>query len=151
MKKLIFMVLIVSTTFSGIAQDKGIAKRAKREQMSAEQKNQLILKKMILDLDLSTSQQNEVSPLIASQSAKREVKKAEILKNKEEKKLLTAQQKFDMKNEMLTNQIEMKAKMKQILSKDQMVKWEANQEKRMERNHKRMKQVKNKQKNEVSE
>ena len=151
MKKSILMLLLASTTFSAIAQEKNLAKREKAEQMSVEQKNQLMLKKMTLDLDLSTSQQNEVSGLIAAQSAKREAKKAEMLKNKADKKAITAQQKFDRKSEMLNNQIEMKEKMKKILSKDQMVKWETQKDKRMANNHKRMKQHRNKAKKEVSE
>lgn len=151
MKKSILMLLLATTTFSAIAQEKNLAKRDKAEQMTVEQKNQLLLKKMILDLDLSTSQQNEVSVLIAAQSAKREAKKAEMLKNKADKKAITAQQKFDRKSEMLNNQIEMKEKMKKILSKDQMVKWETQKDKRMVNNHKRMKQHRNKVKKEVSE
>lgn len=151
MKKSILMLLLATTTFSAIAQEKNLAKRDKAEQMTVEQKNQLMLKKMTLDLNLSTSQQNEVSALIAAQSAKREAKKAEMLKNKADKKTITAQQKFDLKSEILNNQIEMKEKMKKILSKDQMAKWETQKDKRQEKNHKRMKQHRNKAKKEVSE
>ena len=42
--------------------------------MSIEQRNQLQLKKMTMDLDLNENQQKEMSKLIAEQSAKREAK-----------------------------------------------------------------------------
>ena len=77
---------------------------------------------------------------------------SEMLKEarKEAKKPLTANEKFEMKNKSLDNQIEMKAKMKKILNTEQMQKWEANKEKRKAHTNKMKKQHKNKMKREVS-
>ena len=151
MKKLIFtLALITSLSFAGIAQEKESGKREATEKLSVEQRNALQLKKMTLNLDLTASQQKEIAPIIAEQTTKMEAKRSEMKARKESKKTLTANEKFEMKNKSLDNQIEMKAKMKKILNTEQMQKWEANKEKRKAHTNKMKKQHKNKMKREVS-
>ena len=151
MKKLIFtLALITSLSFAGIAQEKESGKREATEKLSVEQRNALQLKKMTLNLDLTASQQKEIAPIIAEQTTKTEAKRNEMKARKEAKKPLTANEKFEMKNKSLDNQIEMKAKMKKILNTEQMQKWEANKEKRKAHTNKMKKQHKNKMKREVS-
>ena len=131
MKKIaLAIVLTAGLALNGIAQEKKSAAKADTEKMSAEQRNQLQLKKMTLELDLSAAQQKEMAALIAEQSSKREAKMAEMKAGKEAKKQLTANEKFEMRNKMLDEQIEHKAKMKKILSKEQFEKWEDNHKKR---------------------
>jgi protein CpxP len=151
MKKLIFtLALITSLSFAGIAQEKVSEKREATEKLSVEQRNALQLKEMTLNLDLTVSQQKEIAPIIAEQTTKMEAKRSEMKARKENKKTLTANEKFDLKNKSLDNQIEVKAKMKKILNADQMQKWEANKEKRKTQMHKRGKQNKNNPQGEVS-
>ena len=146
MKKLIFtLALITSLSFTGIAQEKEPEKRDGTEKLSPEQRNALQLKSMTLNLDLTASQQKEIAPIIAEQTTKMDVKRSEMKARKETKKPLTANEKFEMKNKSLDNQIEMKAKMKKILNADQMQKWETNKGKRKTQAHKMKKEYKLKQ------
>ena len=136
MKKLattLVMVLIFS--FNGFSQEPG-ERKMEKPQLSTEQRNQLRLKRMTLELDLSVSQQKEMAAIIAEQSAKREAKMAEIKKQKEAKKELTADEKFALRNQILDEQIAHKAKIKKILNEKQFAKWEANSEKRQHKMHK---------------
>ena len=150
MKKLIFtLVLITSLSFTGMAQEKESGKRDATEKLSPEQINALQLKEMTLNLDLSPSQQKEIAPIIAEQTTKREAKRTEMKAQKETKKPLTANEKFEIKNRSLDSQIDMKVKMKKILNAEQMEKCEANKEKRKTQMHKMTKQHKNKSQGDV--
>ena len=130
MKK-VFIIAVLAISLSSLAQDrKERHSKGAMEQMTPEQRNQLHLKKMILDLDLNAKQQEQVAAIMAEQTAKREAMKAERKAKMEEAKA----NRFEMKNRMLDEQIEMKNKMKSILSADQFAKWEL----RKDRNNKRM-------------
>jgi hypothetical protein len=125
MKKLITIALIAIISLSSYAQDKkerqGKPERNPMEKFTPEQRNQLILKKMTLELDLNAAQQKEMSKIIAEQSAKREAR----MKNKKDKtEKPTSDEIFEMKNKMLDEQIEMNGKMKKILSPEQFQKWD---------------------------
>ena len=128
MKK-VFIIAVLAISLSSLAQDrKERHSKGAMEQMTPEQRNQLHLKKMILDLDLNAKQQEQVAAIMAEQTAKREAIKAERKAKMEEAKA----NRFEMKNRMLDEQIEMKNKMKSILSADQMEKWEMMKEKNRE-------------------
>lgn len=129
MKK-VFIIAVLAISLSSLAQDqKERHSKGAMEQMTPEQRNQLHLKKMILDLDLNAKQQEQVAAIMADQAAKREAMKAERKAKMEEAKV----NHFEMKNKMLDEQIEMKNKMKGILSADQLAKWETLKEKNRER------------------
>ena len=140
MKKLIIAALLV-LGISTYAQDKKeMEKRSNRPEMekfSPEQRNQLMLKKMTLQLDLNGKQQEQMGQIISEQSAKREVMMAHHREMKKNDKKPTADERFAMKNKMLDEQIVMKAKMKKILSPEQFEKWsnlkEKHQGKKVER------------------
>ena len=133
MKKL-FVVALLFVGLTNFEQEKkGIVERGERaemEQLTPEQRNVLQLKKMTLDLNLTASQQKQLEPIIAEETNKREAKKTEMKARKETKKTLTANEKFELKNKNLDEQIELKAKMRKILTDDQMKKWEMKKEKR---------------------
>lgn len=135
MKKTLLIVLAIVSLSGAYAQER-TTEKPRRERMTLEQRNQLQLKRMTANLDLTPSQQKEMAVIIADQNSKREAKIAEIKANKEAKKQLTADERFKMENEKLDAQIEHKAKMKKILNKEQFEKWEKNQEKRNEKMHK---------------
>ena len=129
MKK-VFIIAVLAISLSSLAQDrKERHSKGEMEQMTPEQRNQLHLKKMILDLDLNAKQQEQVAAIMAEQTAKREAMKAERKAKMEEAKV----NHFEMKNKMLDEQIEMKNKMKGILSANQLAKWETLKEKNRER------------------
>ena len=95
------------------------------EKLSSEQRTQLMVKKMTLELDLNAKQQEQVKQIIAEQMVKREEMRAEQMDKKEEDKKRTADQIFVIKNKILDEQIAMKNKMKTILSPEQLDKWNA--------------------------
>ncbi|MFV8268357.1 hypothetical protein ACNQGP_00285 [Flavobacterium sp. GT2N3] len=125
MKKLFIIALLVVGMASFAQERKARSERAQMEQLTPEQRNQLHLKKMTLELDLNASQQNEMSKIIAEQSAKRETKKAERKETNESvKKQLTSDALFAKKSMMLDEQIVMKKRMKKILTSEQYEKWD---------------------------
>ncbi|WP_052257169.1 hypothetical protein [Flavobacterium sp. AED] len=134
MKKLIIAALLV-VGMSSFAQDKKeMEKRPRRDEMekfTPEQRNQLMLKKMTLDLDLNAKQQEQMKQIIAEQSTKREAMRTARKANQEKP---TSDELFAMKNKMLDEQIVMKNKMKSILSPEQFEKWDAMKEKQHQRN-----------------
>jgi Spy/CpxP family protein refolding chaperone len=99
------------------------------EQMTPEQRTQIHLKKLTLDLDLNTSQQEQIGKILAEQSANRETMRA----NRKVKMEAVKANRFEMRNKMLDEQIEMKNKMKGILSPEQYTKWETLREKNKEK------------------
>ena len=123
MKKLILAIALVMTTLT-FAQDR----KQGREKLTPEQQSELHVKKMTLDLDLDAQQQKEVKTIFLEQAKKREAKMAEMKAKREKGEKPSADERFEMKNEMLDNQIEMKAKMKKILKPEQYKKWEENRE-----------------------
>ena len=130
MKKVCIVALLVIGLSSFAQERKERHPKGEMEQMTPEQRNQLHLKKMTLDLDLNAKQQEQLTKILADQSAKREAMKAEHKVKMEEVKAI----RFEMKKKILDEQIEMKNKMKSILSAEQFSKWEMKKEK----NNKRM-------------
>ena len=125
MKKLLIAALLVvgMTTFAQV-EKKAEGKRAKMEQFTPEQRNELRLKKMTLELDLNASQQKEIAAIIKEQDAKREAMKAEHKALKDGGKKMTSDERFAMKSKMLDDQKVMKDRMKKILNPEQFKKWE---------------------------
>jgi hypothetical protein len=143
MKKLFIVALLVVGMTSFAQERKARPERAQMEQMTPEQRNQLHLKKLTLELDLNASQQKEMRKIIAEQSAKREAKMAERKASKDSAKKLTSDEIFAKKSKMLDEQIVMKERMKKILSADQYKKWDDMKGKRHHGMKKRMMHHKN--------
>ncbi len=133
MKKLILAIALVATTLT-FAQDR----KARGEKLTPEQQTELQVKRMTLELDLDEKQQKEIKTILVEQSKKRETKLAEMKAKKEKGEKPTADERFAMKNEMLDNQIAMKARMKKILKPEQFTKWEEKQADRKERIEKKV-------------
>ena len=123
MKKL-FLVALLSLTISGIAQEKKKPANAERPEFTTQQQTDLQVKKMTLDLDLTAKQQKEISEIIAKQQAKRAAMKTEMKNKRDEKKKLTADEKYVLKSQMLDEQIAHKEQMKKVLTPEQFEKWE---------------------------
>ena len=124
MKKLIVTIVLVISSLS-FAQEKS--------KLSPEQQAELQVKKMTLDLDLDTKQQNEIKNILLEQNKKRITKIAELKDKKKQGVKLSTDEKFEMKSEILDEKIEHKSQMKKILKPEQFQKWEQHQENRKEK------------------
>ncbi len=138
MKKLFIAAILVVGMTSFAQEKKARPERTQMEQMTPEQRNQLQLKKLTLELDLNASQQKEMSKIIAEQTAKREAKMAERKANKDSAKKLTSEELFAKKSQMLDEQIVMKERMEKILTPEQYKKWDDMKAKRQDGMKKRM-------------
>ena len=133
MKKLIIVALLVVGMTSFAQNKKEIGSRHHRDEMAKftpEQQNQLMLKKMTLELDLNASQQKEMSKIIAEKSDKRQARIKEMKANKNSNTKSTSDEMFARKNRMLEEKIAMKDRMKKILNPEQYKKWEGMKGKR---------------------
>lgn len=124
MKKIIVTIFLVISSLS-FAQEKS--------KLSLEQQTELQVKKMTLDLDLDTKQQNEIKTILLEQNKKRATKIAELKDKKKQGVKLSANEKFEMKSKMLDDKIEHKARIKKILTPEQFIKWEQHQENRIKK------------------
>jgi hypothetical protein len=137
MKKLFVLALIlVGTTI--IAQERNRKpQRNEMEQFTPDQKNQLMLKKLTLELDLNNSQQKEMSAIISEKIAKKEAHKTEMKAMKEKGVRPTNDERFAMAMKNLDEQIATKKRVEKILNAKQFEKWtslkEEHQENRPER------------------
>jgi Spy/CpxP family protein refolding chaperone len=129
MKKVFIAALLIIGIASYAQNRRERPSRDQIGQMTPEQRSQIQLKKMTLDLDLNTSQQEQIGKILAEQSAKREAMRG-VRKAKME---VAKADRFEMRNKMLDEQIEMKNKMKGILSPEQYTKWETLREKNKEK------------------
>ncbi len=150
MKKLLLAVVLV-VGIATFAQERneqdGKEKGEKRERMTPEQRTQLQLKKITIDLKLNDSQQKEVAKLLKDRETKIEAMKAERQTAKESGKRPSADERFAMKNRMLDEQKEMKDKLAKILNPEQLAKWEQKQADRKDKMQERMDKRKSKMEN----
>lgn len=125
MKKLfVLALLLVGTTI--IAQERNRKHQGNTiEQFTPEQQSQLMLKKMTLELDLTESQQKEMSAVISDKIAKKEAHKAEMKAMKEKGVKPTNDERFALQMKMLDEQIATKKRMEKILNAKQFEKWSA--------------------------
>ena len=139
MKKIIVIALILCGLANYAQQKSSKNTKAEKEQMTPEQRNQLKLKKMTLNLDLNVSQQKEIGNILNEMSSKKESQKAMRTAMKEKGEKPTADQKAEMKNKMLDEKIAMKSRVEKILTPAQFEKWEQMQQKNKE--HKKQKKA----------
>ena len=127
MKKVIVAVLLVvgMTTY---AQERG----EKRERLTPEQKVELQIKKLKLDLDLNDKQTADIKKIVVEQVKKREAKRTEFDTKRAKDIKPTPEEMFQNKSQMLDEQIAMKAEMKKILNAEQYEKWQKKQAERKE-------------------
>lgn len=101
-------------------------KSLKMMDLSAEDAAALQTKKMTLHLDLNKSQQAEIKKINLENATNRKAMMAERKARKESGEIQkpTQEQRLEMLNTKLDRKIAMKAKMKNILDKEQYAKWE---------------------------
>ena len=117
---LITLGLALGLVFTVSAQKKKDSKK----DFTPEQKLELAVKKMTLNLDLNQSQINQIKPILKSKIAKKEAFKKQKEEFKKSGKELTSDERFKMHSQRLDSKIAFKNEMKQILSAEQYVKFE---------------------------
>ena len=145
MKKIV-LIVIALVSLQAIAQDnrgefrKGDKKDRMHKQMdfTAEEIATLKTKRMVLNLDLTETQQREIHKIhltnAKERKAKMEANKKMRQNNKGEKR--SKENRFNMTNERLDKQIAHKKQMKKILSKEQFEKFEKSAKQKQMRHHK---------------
>lgn len=139
MKKLIVIVVLL-IGLSTIAQTPAKNSRKENlEQFTPQQRNELRLKTLTLDLGLNAAQQKEIGKIITEMDAKREAYKTAFLEKKEAGTKPTNDELFAMRIKLLDEKIATKERLKKILDPKQFEKWEQMQSKRIEKNRKNAK------------
>lgn len=138
-KSIIALLLIVG--LSAFAQEKKEMEKRHRgsetEKLTPDQRNQLMVKKMTLELELNSKQQEQVEKIIAEQGKTREARKAERMAMKDSDKKPTTDEHFAMQMKMLDEKIALQAKFKDILSPEQFKDWKNLKAENRERFHKK--------------
>ncbi|OIQ38158.1 MAG: hypothetical protein BM563_06870 [Bacteroidetes bacterium MedPE-SWsnd-G1] len=113
MKKVVF-ILVAFISIQTFSQKE---RTNKKSDLTPEQMATLRAKQMTLDLDLNEKQQEQVMAFTLKNVE-------ELKKMKGERKELSEQEKYELKNKMLDNQIAVKKEMKNILNEEQYEKWQ---------------------------
>lgn len=113
--------------------------RDKMEQFTPEQRTELQVKKLTLELDLNESQQKDIKAFIAEKNTKMEAHRTAMKAMKEKGTKPTSDERFAMKSKMLDEQIAAKKRMQKILNEKQFEKWTALKEEHQD-NRKEMRQ-----------
>jgi hypothetical protein len=129
------LVLVFAFTLTTQAQKK---RKDNRPQLSVEQQTELMTKQMVLTLDLSEKQQNQIMPLIKAQVASKKSMMEKKKAMQEANTKPTSDEIFAMKSNVLDNRIAMKRKMKDILNPEQFEGFEKMAKEKMMRNKKMM-------------
>jgi len=93
------------------------------EQFTPEQRSELQVKKLTLELDLNESQQKEMKAFIVDKNTKMEAHRTAMKAMKEKGTKPTSDERFAMKSKMLDEQIATKKRMEKILNPKQLEKW----------------------------
>ena len=118
MKK-VFLALAIMVSLVSFGQD-----REGKGKFKTEEDLQTRLKEMTATLNLNEKQQHEVKLLLTEQFEKRKTMREDMKKQKESGVKLSDEKKAEMKKQMIDEQLEMKTKMKKILTAEQMKKLE---------------------------
>lgn len=124
MKKVI-IALMLFTAGIAFAQRGEKDGRDRMKDLSPEQIATLQMKKATLALDLTKGQQSQMKTFLMEKAKMRKTKMAERKAQKEngETKSLTAEERYTRSNERLDQKIAEKARLKEILSEEQLIKW----------------------------
>jgi len=113
-----------------------------RDNFTPEQRTELKVKKLTLDLDLTDKQQKDLQKLMLAAETQRAQFMAQHKADREAGKKLTDDEKFALKTKRLDDQIAMKREVKKILTTEQLAKFEKVQEERHEKITKEDKKLK---------
>lgn len=126
MKNLIAIVLL-SVTISGFAQTRKNTNRGEGLALTAEQKTELQVKKLTLELDLTPEQQKEITKIVAKQQSQRDsVRKEMVQRRAENKKMIVEkrQKAFATQSKVLDEKIATRNALKKVLTAEQLEKFD---------------------------
>jgi hypothetical protein len=125
MKKLMVMAfLMVGMTV--LAQERfGRHQGNGMEKFTPEQRSQLQLKQMTLNLDLNEAQQKEMSSIIADKNTKIEAHRTDMKAIWGKEGTPTNDERFAMRSKMIDEQMAIKKRMEKVLNPKQFEKWNA--------------------------
>ncbi|MBP6758779.1 MAG: hypothetical protein KA133_05960 [Flavobacterium sp.] len=122
MKKLIIAALLVvsiSTFAQEQPQPERNSNRGQRERMTPEQRTQAQMDKLTTDLKLDAKQQEQIKPIIAEQTAKRQALMAERMANRDNQKKMTPEERQAAMAARKDERTAMENKLKAILTPEQ--------------------------------
>jgi hypothetical protein len=126
MKNLIAIVLL-SVTISGFAQTRKNTNRGEGLALTAEQRTELQVKKLTLELDLTPEQQREITKIVAKQQSQRDsVRKEMVQRRAENKKMIVEkrQKAFATQSKVLDEKIATRNALKKVLTAEQLEKFD---------------------------
>jgi hypothetical protein len=126
MKNLIAIVLL-SVTISGFAQTRKNTNRGEGLALTAEQRTELQVKKLTLELDLTPEQQKEITKIVAKQQSQRDsVRKEMVQRRAENKKMIVEkrQKAFATQSKVLDEKIATRNALKKVLTAEQLEKFD---------------------------
>ncbi len=125
MKKIILMTFLMAGMTIMAQPRNNRHQRNGMDQFTLEQRSELQVKKLTLELDLTESQQKEIKAFIADKNSKMEAHRTAMKAMKEKGTKPTSDERFAMKSKMLDEQIAAKKRMQKILNEKQFEKWTA--------------------------
>ena len=142
MKKVMILIMLLIGGIALAQRGEGNMREGTKD-LSAEQIATLKTKKATLALDLTEIQQGQMKALLLKNAEMRKAKMEarKVQKESGERKKYTIEERYARTNERLDYQIAEKAKLKEILSEEQLSKWEKMQNRRGK--HKKGKRAKN--------
>lgn len=96
----------------------------KKSNLTPEQRAELKVKKLVLELDLNEKQAKEISTFLVSEEKKNEEWREKMKASKDDNQKMTDQERFELRNKMLDSKIAEKREFKRILNEEQFAKWE---------------------------
>ncbi|MBC7845123.1 MAG: Spy/CpxP family protein refolding chaperone [Flavobacterium sp.] len=137
MKKLIIAALLIigfSSYAQGQNQPEKKSNNGQREKMTPEQRSQAQLDKLTTELKLDVKQQEQIKPIIAEQTAKREAMRAERMASNDNKpKELTKEEREALKVKRTEEKVVVDNKLKAILTPEQFKKMKEIEQANMEK------------------
>ena len=125
MKKIILLTFLMAGMTIMAQPRNNRHQRNGMDQFTLEQRSELQVKKLTLELDLTESQQKEIKAFIADKNTKMEAHRTAMKAMKEKGTKPTSDERFAMKSKMLDEQIAAKKRMQKILNEKQFEKWTA--------------------------
>lgn len=136
--KIIIVTLALAFTTLTFAQEREM----KREKATPEKQTEMQLKKMTTDLSLTADQQEKIKPILLEQAQKRAEKKEVFKDHKESGEKLSKEERTAIREKMMSEKEAMKDQLSNILSAEQMEKWENNKVEKREKIKERIKDKK---------
>jgi protein CpxP len=118
-----FMALV-----SGIFAQEKLPQR--RQNLTPEQRTELQIKKMTLDLELTEKQQKEMTAMLLEQHKKMDARREELRLKKQAADKEKEEERFNKQIDALDEEIALREKVKKVLSAEQYSKWQAQRDQR---------------------